>query len=136
LSAHFNLNIKDCAAACRAINKIEALTTKFRLITARGVPANDVKSNIAISALPNLIVTTNQSAEFRQWYEDFIIKGNHGSDKEKSGTLEFLSPDRHEALFTSTFRGLGPFKLTPDGGGIRLEMYCGDIGFGYSQATF
>ena len=31
--------------------------------------------------------------EFYDWHEDFVIKGNNGDDKEKGGTLEYLTPE-------------------------------------------
>ena len=48
------------------------------------------------------------------WHEDFVIKGNNGADREKSGTLEFLTPDLKDVLFTLTLSGLGIYKLRPE----------------------
>jgi len=82
-------------------------------------------------------MTTADPAEFYQWHQDFVIKCNNGRDREKIGTLEFLTPDHKEALFTLTLRGLGIFKLTPEAGNemarrVTAEMYCDDIGFAHS----
>ena len=38
-----------------------------------------------------------------KWHEDFVIKGNNGEDKEKGGTLEYLTADLKDVLFTLTF---------------------------------
>ncbi|HWF86401.1 MAG TPA: hypothetical protein VG222_16185, partial [Vicinamibacterales bacterium] len=71
------------------------------------------------------------------WHEDFVINGNNGQDKEKGGTLEYMSANMKDVLFTLTFSGLGIFKLTPEkveAGSenvrrVKAEMYCEQITF-------
>ena len=71
-----------------------------------------------------------------------VIKGNNGDDKEKGGTLEYLTPNLQEVLFTLTFQHLGIFKLTPEkveSGSenirrLKAEMYCEDIQFDYKSS--
>lgn len=138
LPANFRLQIDGCLEACRAVNKIEAIAVKTAVVEhAPGELRNPIATPAHLE-VPDLAVTTAESkaAEFYQWHQDFVIKANNGRDKEKSGTLEFLTPDLKAALFTLTFHGLGIFKLTPTQGNenisrVTAEMYCDDIGFAY-----
>ena len=49
---------------------------------------------------PNLRVTilAGGAATWSAWFEDFVIKGDNTDDKEKSGAIVFLSPDRKTEL--------------------------------------
>ena len=137
LPANFRLQIAGCPAACTRVNKIEAITVKTAVVEYAAGSERSYNTIPAHLEVPNLAVTTLDPAEFYQWLQDFVIKGNNGADREKTGTLEFLAPDQKEALFTLTFRGLGIFKLTPEAGNEMVprataEMYCEDIGFAYS----
>ena len=61
----------------------------------------------------DLVITFPEasSKEFVAWHEDFVVKGNSGDDKERSGKLELLSPTL-QPLFTLTLKGLGIYRLT------------------------
>ena len=71
-----------------------------------------------------------------------MIKGNSGQDQERNGTLEFLTPNLQDVLFTLDLRHLGIFKIAPEkaeAGGenirrVKAEMYCEDIGFSYGPS--
>ena len=64
------------------------------------------------------------------WHEDFVVNGNCGDDREKSGTLELLSPAGAEVVLTLTFGGLGIYKLTRAAAAadavpiVTASMYC------------
>jgi hypothetical protein len=95
--------------------------------------------------VPNLVITLSEHMgdNFYRWHEDFVVKGNCGQDAEKSATLEYLTPNLQEVLFTLTFQNLGIFKISPDkveAGGetvrrLKAEMYCEDIKFNFSSAA-
>jgi hypothetical protein len=87
-------------------------------------------------AIPNLVITVadDPTTGLRDWFNDFVIKGNNTRDRTRSGTLEYQSP-RSDTLFTLTFSGLGIFKLarakveagTEKIQRLRAEMYCEQI---------
>jgi hypothetical protein len=53
------------------------------------------------------------AADCLKWYEDFIIAGKTAEDVgEKTGSLEFLSPDLSKTLVTVSFANLGLLSLT------------------------
>jgi hypothetical protein len=145
IPANFRLQIAGCQTACSRVNKIEAITVKTVIDTKAVGAVREYQTAPSHLDVPNLTVTTSEAtaAEFYQWHEDFVIKGNNGDDKERGGTLDYITPDFREALFTLTFRHLGIFKLAPDkveAGSenirrVKAELYCEDIGFAYGAAA-
>jgi phage tail-like protein len=139
LPANFRLKIDGLDKACSRVNKIEALTIKQKVVEHAIGDQRDYEKEPASIEYPNLVITCAESHadDLVKWHEDFVVKGNNGQDKEKGGTLEYLTPDLSTVLFTLTFSGLGIFKLTPDkfeSGSenikrMKAEMYCEQITF-------
>ena len=77
--------------------------------------------------------------DWYKWHEDFVIKGNCEEDKEKTGTLQYLSPNLKDVLFTLTLRHMGIFKLEAEKVEARSEnirrvkaqLYIESIDFDY-----
>ncbi len=120
-----NFRLQIDGLDCTHVSKIDS-------ITVRQVPTDGGYLDI-----PNLVVTLPESSaeSFRDWVEDFLVKGNSGQDAEKEGTLEYLAPDLREVYARLTFRNLGIFKLTRVPANrdrartVRAEMYCEDMAF-------
>ena len=108
--------------------------------------------------IPNLVVHLAESHadDFYRWHEDFVINGNNGEDREKGGTLEYLTPNLQEVLFTLNFYHLGVFKVSPDKvtpevdqqaqqqqqqnasvpiRRLKVEMYCEDIQLNFNASA-
>jgi phage tail-like protein len=145
LPANFRLKIDGLD--CTAVNKIESLVLKQKLVEHAVGQLRDYEHEPAYLEIPNLVITLaeSHSKEFYEWHEDFVIKGNNGQDNEKKGTLEFLTPNLKETLFTITFTQMGIFKLgdeTVETGSenirrVKAELYVEDMAFAYSGgATF
>jgi hypothetical protein len=89
--------------------------------------------------IPNVVLNLPDTGanDFYTWHQDFVIQGNNGADKEKNGTLEFLSADLRTATFTLSLERLGIFRLTPEkveAGSesirrVKVEMYCQRMNF-------
>ena len=138
--SNFRLRISGLNQPCSRVNKIDSFVVKQKVI--RRPPAGQVrdyqKEPSAIET-PNLVITFPESSsrEFSDWHKDFVIQGHNGLDKEKEGTLEYLTPDLKGVLFTVTFHGLRIFKMAPDNIGsgdqvnrrIKCEMFCRSISF-------
>jgi phage tail-like protein len=145
LSANFRLQLAGCQTASTRVSKVEAITLKILHTTNPGVVMKAPGIEAVQWDISNLAFATAEgfAAELYQWHQDFVIMGNNGRDKERGGTLAYLTPDMKESLFTLTFRGLGIFKLAPEtvAAGtagiprVRAEMYCEDIGFAYSATA-
>ncbi|MGH8993898.1 MAG: hypothetical protein ACRDZ7_20490 [Acidimicrobiia bacterium] len=73
----------------------------------------------------------------RQWHDDFVVQGNHGSEHERAGTLELLDPNLQNVLFSVTLAHLGIVRVVRDRQDqaaqvvtrTRAEMYCEQVGF-------
>lgn len=139
-----NFRLKIDGLDCTKVNKVEAITVKQKVVENPVGELRDYQKEPAHLEIPNLVVTfpESHSDEFYKWHEDFVIKGNNGDDKEKGGSLEFLTPNLSEVLFTVTFEHLGIFKCTPEkveAGSenirrIKAEMYCEDMKFEYKAS--
>ena len=139
LPSNFRLKIDGLDMACSKINKIEALTIKQKVVEDPCGHVRDYQKVPASLEYPNLVFTCAESHadDLYKWHEDFVIAGNNGQDKEKGGTLEFLTANLKDVLFTLTFNGLGIFKLTPEKveagtdniRRVKAEMYCEQITF-------
>jgi len=91
----------------------------------------------------NLVITLSEAYAdpFFKWHESFVVNGKNELDHEKTGRLQYLSPDLKSVLITVDFTGLGIFKLTPEkveAGSenirrVKAEMYCEDIKFRYGD---
>ncbi len=139
-----NFRLKIDGLDCTRVNKIEAITVKQKVVENAVGELRENEKEPAYLEIPNLVVTLaeSHSKEFYDWHENFVIKGNNSQDQEKNGTLEFLTPNLQEVLFTLDFRRLGIFKLAPEkveAGNenirrIKAEMYCEDMGFSYGPS--
>jgi len=145
LPANFRLVIAGLEEGCKKVNKIEALTLKQKVVENPVGELRTYEKEPANLEVPNLVITLAESHAdaFYQWHHDFVIKGDNGQDKEKGGTLEYLTPDLKTTLFTLTFHQLGIFKLTPEkveAGSenirrLKAEMYCEKIDFAYAGGS-
>jgi len=145
LPANFRLQIEGLMEGCKRVNKIEAITVKQKVVENAVGEMRDYEKEPAVLEIPNLVVTLPEShaEEFYQYHEDFVIKGNNGDDKEKGGSLEFLTPNLQEVIFTITFQHLGIFKLTPEkveSGSenirrVKAELYCENMLFNYGSGA-
>ena len=140
LPANFSLKIDGLDLSGVRVNEIDALTITRHITSLQVGVLRESEKEPGYLEIPNLAITLSEvgSEPLRKWYEDFVIKGNNGSDMAKNGTLEYLDSNLKAVLFTLTFRGLGIFKLTPEKyersdkpRRLRAEMYCEEIGFQY-----
>jgi phage tail-like protein len=144
LPANFRIRIDGLDKGCSRVNKIEAIVVKQKVTEHAIGEGRDYEKEPANVEIPNLVLTMPESHadEFYKWHESFVIQGNNGDDAEKGGTLEYLTPNLKEVLFTLTFQHLGIFKLTPEkveGGSeqlrrVKAEMYCEDMKFDFLAA--
>ena len=118
LRSNFRLAIQGLEQATARVSSIEAIELK---VVPRAIQ------------VPNLIVTVADSsvAPFYGWVDDFLVKGNSGQDRERAGTLDYLTPDLKSALLTLHFFNLGIVRAAPEAAGAaasirrsRVEMYC------------
>lgn len=143
LPANFRLRIDGLdAAAARAI-RIEAIGFRQKPATSSVGESRDYAREPGRLEISNIVVTmpASYAKPFQDWYVDFVIKGNNGDNREKNGTIEYMSPTLKETYFTLTLKHLGIFKLSPvkaEAGAlprVRAEMYCEDMSFDFQPAA-
>lgn len=123
LPSNFRLRIDGLD--CTRVNKIESLVVKQKNVDNPVGEMRDYQREPAYLEIPNLVVTLaeSHSADWYQWHEDFVIRGNNGEDKVKSGTLELLAANLQDTLFTINFKHTGIFRLEPE----RVETHSDAI---------
>lgn len=155
LPSNFRLRIDGLEEACQKVSKIEALTVKQKITENPVGEERDYELEPSSVEFPDLKVSLSvaDGKQFFDWHEDFVIKGKNGTDAEKTGTLEYLTPDLGSTLFTIKFKNLGIFKCAPEKSDehkasdasagkksdysylrrIKAEMYCEELTFDYGQ---
>jgi hypothetical protein len=110
-SANFRLTIDGLDTS--RVTKIESFSIKQKLVEDPIGQTRDPRKEPGKLEFPNLKITFTESSaqSWLDWLEDFVIKGNAGDDKERGGTLEFLSPNRGEVLARVRFFNMGIFSL-------------------------
>ena len=126
------------------VSKIDALVIKANLVEHAVGDSRDFETDIASIDVPNIKLTLAESHadDFFKWHDDFVIKGNNGSEDEKTGSLSYLAQDLKTELFRLDFHGLGIFALDPDPytthadnlRHVTAQLYCESITFSAPSA--
>jgi phage tail-like protein len=142
--SNFRLTIDGLDQTTAKVSKVEAITIKQTAVSDDVGDQRDYTQEPAKIDFPNLKITMAEvyADGFSQWHEDFVIKGNNGADKEKSGTLEYLDATRQKVLLSLEFKGLGIFKFEPNKISneehkrslpeVDVQLYCNDMQFKFS----
>jgi hypothetical protein len=137
-----NFRLSIDGVDCTRVQKVGALTVVQAAADAIG-DARDVDKQQPTLHVPNLVLTLAEAHadDFVAWHQDFVVNGNNGAGDEKTGTLEFLSTNSQDVLFTLALRGLGIFRLTrlqsADGtsgiASVEVQIYCEELKFSYPK---
>jgi hypothetical protein len=93
-------------------NKIESFTIKQnvkKLFTGMHRELEIAPTKIDF---PNIVgtISLEKADGILDWYEQYVVKGKKDPSAQKSGSLEFLSPDRSKTLFRITLFNMGIVK--------------------------
>jgi hypothetical protein len=135
IPSNFRLSLGDLPTT--RVSKIDAFTVKQTFTESTGRSIEPAKLEF-----PNLVITMAESHAWSEWFDDFVIKGNNGQDKELSGKIEFLSPDLTSTLIGLLISGVGIFSLAPvlpepNAQPIRrvqVELYCEKMDFEFKSS--
>lgn len=130
----FRLNI-DGLDEMRHTNKIEALTIKQGV--KKFYTGEDRFPQIEPTKIefPNLVGTI--SLEFADkllaWYDEYVVRGQNDVSAQKTGSLEFLTPDRKQTIFAINLYDIGlvHLQVLQSAGNsdqikrVKFEMYVG-----------
>ena len=118
---------------CTKVSRIEAFTVKQPIATDVIGQARDIANQPGPVEIPNLRVTIAAAgaATWEKWFADFVIAGNDGDDREKSGAIVFLGPDRKQEFGRVGLSHVGIFALhhpSPQAGEaiqhVVADLYC------------
>jgi phage tail-like protein len=136
-----NFRLKIDGLNCTKVSKVGELVVKQGVVEDPVGELREYQKRPAHLDIPNLTVTMAESGaqDFHAWHDDFVVKGNNDPSREKSGTLEFLTPNLTQALFTLSFRNLGIFRLSSEASTagsesvrrVTAELYCEEMSFAY-----
>lgn len=135
LASAFRLTIEGLEAACAHVSRIEPIALEWRAVKRAVGEMRDYELEPGMADPSNLVINLPESAAkgFYDWFEDFVVKGNSGQDREKRGTLE-------AGPFLLQFGNLGVSAISRPSGmagaarKIQVEMYCESIRFSAKAA--
>jgi hypothetical protein len=104
----------DGIDGCRFVNKIDGFAVKQHV---KALPKpDDLRCEYEPVALewPNMTfyLAEAYADSFYLWHRNSVLKGRTATRAEKTGALEYLTPNRSEILFTVVFKHIGIHNLT------------------------
>lgn len=130
ISSSFRFELDGLDAS--RVSKVDAFTVR-QTTTAEALGEERVlRREAGTLEFPNLRVTLAESAAqtWRDWFEDFVLRGRNDDGQERSGALVFLDPALKE-LGRVTFQNVGIFALrrqpttsTEQVARVVAELYC------------
>jgi T4-like virus tail tube protein gp19 len=113
LPSNFRLTIGGLD--CTKVSQIAPLIFRHKVVTQAIGEQRDPSKTQATFGLSDLSFSQaiSHSKTLEQWHQSFLIEGNNAEQNEKSGTLEFLTPDVKSTLLTITLSGLGIYRIAP-----------------------
>ena len=137
LSSNYRLTIDKLENVPKKVFKIDAFSVKMQVLYFGDEGCSPQEFDAGPLAIDDLVIHCAESAakELYDWHQDFVINGacSGESKGERSGTLEFLTPDFKTVLFALQFKGLGLHELSVEGGGsegiskVVARMYCEQV---------
>lgn len=114
VTSNFRLEI-DAIDTTR-VSKIDAFSVKQAIVTVEVGEQRFPHKEPGKLEFPNLKLTIGESSlsSWAGWFDDFVLKGNNGDDKEKSGRIAFLSSDLKTELAEIKLLNVGIYRLDPD----------------------
>ena len=111
LASNFRLEI--AGLDCSKVSAIGSFSVRQTAVTDTIGDARIPLKQPGRLEFPNLSITLAESAAatWMDWFDDFVVKGNNGDEREKSGSLIFLSPNLQAELGRVNFFNLGIFKI-------------------------
>ena len=76
---------------------------------------------------PDLSITIARTSarSWLDWHDDFVVKGNNGQAREKSGSLVLLSRKKKCEVARVDLFNLGVYRVAPDrSGDVTARLYC------------
>jgi T4-like virus tail tube protein gp19 len=115
------------------VNRIESITIQQKVVDNAVGESRDYQKEPAALEYSNVKVSLSASSAqtWQDWYNDFLINGNNGDDKERDGAIVFLSQSLTELGRLNLYH-CGIYRLAPKPQDSRseaiarltAELYC------------
>lgn len=136
LCSAFRLSI-DGIDEARYVNKIESFTIKQNVKKLFTGMHRDIELCPTKIEFPNLSATISleKADKILEWYNTYVERGSKDKQAQRSGSLEFLSPDRKKTLFRIKLEKMGILKaaLAPSSANsdqikrVKFDVYVSDM---------
>jgi hypothetical protein len=135
-ASNFRFRIDGLDAPLQRAIRVDAPEVSQDLTQDSGGPSRIPSVTGGPLQLGNLmfVVPEVNGAALYDWLEDFVVKGNNSSEKERTGTLEFLAPNLKDVILAVGFRGLGIVRVTQSTAAsaeqvsrLQVELYCEEM---------
>jgi hypothetical protein len=126
-----SFTVKIPGVVTTGVMKVENLALT-REVTAENLGSQRIEmKNPTKPSIPNVVLTVSEATakDFWSWYENFLIKGDNGQDKERTIDVQLMSPDQRSVILTLQGTGVGMVAMRPlTGSGdnlakVEVELY-------------
>jgi hypothetical protein len=139
LASNFRLELDGVET--KTVSKIDSFTVKQTVLGDDVGDARIRRREPGTLEFPNLRVTLSQASlqSWSDWFEDFVVKGENGDDKEKSGAIVFLDATLKQELGRVELKNVGIFALrrqpsTEQVARVTAELYVESMELKWSAA--
>lgn len=113
LGSNFRFELGDLPTS--RVSKVSAFTISQSVAERAVGEMRDYERQAGVLEIPNIKVTFAEvdREPWDEWFQDFVVKGNAGDDRELSGTIAFLDPGLKTELVTIELGHVGIYRLRP-----------------------
>jgi hypothetical protein len=122
LQSNFRVRVGDLPTS--RVKKVDALTWRMKVqevMSGADRFAQIIPTTVELPTL-KLTIAAADVKPWLAWFDDFVIQGHSGDDKELSGEIEYLAPSK-DVLATLELRQIGIFELAMDPTTFTASMY-------------
>jgi hypothetical protein len=126
------------------VNKIESFTIKQNVKPVTCGPQWMYQIEPTSLEYPNLTAHLSlvSTGPWFDWHKDFVVDGNNGPDKEKTGAIVMLAQDLNQELLTVNLKQLGICGLAIEKTDsaqdtiqrVKVDLYCEEMDLTWSDA--
>lgn len=98
---------------CKRVSKIDSFTVKQGAVGATVGAQREVAKEPGKLSFGDLKITLSEAGAdtWRQWHEDFVVRGNNGEKNEKNGRIVLLGADMKDELAEVKLSNAGIYAL-------------------------
>jgi hypothetical protein len=128
---------------CKSVRAIHEFTLRARTAPRNAFDPSGATNPACRIEVPDLAVNipVSESDSWMKWFDDFVVRGNHGRNRLKNGSIVLLAEDNRTELGRIGLFNVGIFKFArlPSGASTAqppqmvAELYCERMEFFWSS---